>query len=461
MTSKRNGYALVTEGEKFEWLGTGKTTLTAGKSLAITYGVSTTVDASLSTKFSMGISTSVSLDMSAKVERSDGISFTKGSVMSSSRTGGFAHEDSYAGTVGAAKDASSITFTKLKTALWVLLGIQTAVVMGLVVKVFKVQADNEFVLEDVYTTENGDFRMSDVSMILTTLSSVCTVILTALTKVCKTVESNTPEAALTMDAKSGVFLGMNLNSKMAGMTMDSAAINLAIGKAAPSLPPGPGLQYKKTIGSSTIVGLEGYQGQDDGARLNMSAEGNVLFEGAGVFSTKMKKKLELKGESVLMGTMDGQGGAPGSSISFTSSGASLNAGNNSAITVSQSSASIVAGSFLNVTNSNATLGTSGSSLEVQGTGLNAKVGNKAQLQVDATGVNMGGGALTVLGPAPPMPIALQAQLFKQLAQVIAELVKTQLQNTTTFTVDQTKQQVKQTASKAMNAVREKTQSLIK
>ncbi len=65
MASKRNGYALVTEGEKFEWLGTGKTTLTAGKSLAITYGVSTTVDASLSTKFSMGISTSVSLDIDA------------------------------------------------------------------------------------------------------------------------------------------------------------------------------------------------------------------------------------------------------------------------------------------------------------------------------------------------------------------------------------------------------------
>ena len=74
---------------------------------------------------------------------------------------------------------------------------------------------------------------------------------------------------------------------------------------------------------------------------------------------------------------------------------------------------------------------------------------------------MGGGALTVLGPAPPMPIALQAQLFKQLAQAVAELIKTQLQNTTTFTVDQTKQQVKQTASKAMIAVREKTQSLIK
>ena len=82
MAKVRKGLADVTDGEKWEWLGSGKTSFTGERKLDMSYGISTTIEASLASKLSVGISTSVAMEAAVKAEFGAGLSYTKGEALS-------------------------------------------------------------------------------------------------------------------------------------------------------------------------------------------------------------------------------------------------------------------------------------------------------------------------------------------------------------------------------------------
>ncbi|NLY28679.1 MAG: hypothetical protein GX049_14255 [Alcaligenaceae bacterium] len=267
----RQGIAEVSEGEKWEWYGSGKTSFAGTRKLELNYSVATTIDAGISSKLTVGASSSVAWDNSIKAEFGASMKYSASKTIEFKRSAGFSHQDAYAGTVGA--DAvHNLNIRKVSIALKIVLSIQTVLVLALLGTVAGVQIKNQDKVVDVYTGKENGLSLNVIASITTAITTVLSILTIYWAKNKSFLEKNNPAAAVTLDAAQGVFMGMNRSGTLAGLTMNTKAIDLAIA-------PTGTLNYLKPKGSSSIIGIT----QADtlgtaaagGTRLKLAADGTI------------------------------------------------------------------------------------------------------------------------------------------------------------------------------------------
>lgn len=423
MAKVRKGLADVTDGEKWEWLGSGKTSFTGERKLDMSYGISTTIEASLASKLSVGISTSVAMEAAVKAEFGAGLSYTKGEALSLSQSGDFSYQNSYAGTVGA-DDINKARLKAYTIALGVLLGLQTGTMIGLLGYIAHVQRTTDEEVVEVYS--HAGFPMSMAATIMTIITTVSAALMAFMTKIKSFTENNNPAAALTMDADQGLFLGMNRTGKIAGVTMNPTAVDIGIADAQ-ALPAGAGVAYSKPAGSPSVVGLAGDPGTPDngGTRLQLNASGDILLNGTGAFQVNMVKKAgggdtsaSLRAQSIDLQVTDGTGNNGGSSLALRNNTATLGFDDNNNLQVANDNATLLGGtsatkSQLTLTSSSGILATGGNQVKTSAAAIELKFG-ASTVKLDATGFSIGS-SLQVLQPGAPA--LSSADLQKAVANV--------------------------------------------
>ena len=402
MSTTRKGLADVTDGEKWEWYGSGKTSFSGGRSLSMSYGISSSIEASIASKVSLGISTSVSAQASVQSSLGAGMSYSKDYTLSTSRAGGFSYQNSYASTVGA--DAASKTrLTALTTALHILLGAQTATLIGLMAHVAVVQATAEGPVEEVYS--HPGFPMSSAASIMTAIAAVAAAIMAFMAKIQTFTETNNPAAALTMDADQGAFLGINRQQKIAGITLSETAIDLGIANS--SLVPGtPGVSYQKAANSSTIIGLKGKPGAQGtgGVRMLLKASGDAITTGEGKLILELSKATHIRSQLINLQVTNGTGNNAGGSVNLRSDSASIAINPTSSLLLKPDDITLMGGSkakqsLVKLSSSSGSIATGGNSVTTSTSAVTLQFG-QTNVKLDATGFAVGSD-LTVLAPGAP------------------------------------------------------------
>lgn len=417
MSTTRKGLADVTDGEKWEWYGSGKTSFSGGRSLSMSYGVSSSIEASIASKVSLGISTSVSAQASVQSSLGAGMSYSKDYTLSTSRAGSSSYQNSYASTVGA-DTASKTRLTALTTALHILLGAQTATLIGLMAHVAVVQATAEGPVEEVYS--HPGFPMSSAASIMTAIAAVAAAIMAFMAKIQTFTETNNPAAALTMDADQGAFLGINRQQKIAGITLSETAIDLGIANGKIPGAPGPGVSYKKAGDSTTIVGLDGNPGEktNGGARMQLTATGDVMVTGQGLLNMSTENGAHIQSSLIDIKAMDGTSGMVGGLIDLRLNSASMAIETTNTLTLKPDDVTLMGGSqakqsLVKLSSSSGSLATGGNSVNTSTSAVTLQFG-QTKVKLDATGFAVGSD-LTVL--APGAPGLTSATLQRALADV--------------------------------------------
>ncbi|MER1967061.1 hypothetical protein [Castellaniella sp. GW247-6E4] len=390
------GVAESTEGHKFSWYGDGETKIAANSEFALTYGVKTEVSLGMSTEFSLAAKTEISIG--AKLEANVGYAFEfkKDGALEFAKDGGVHYLDSYAANVGASAGQRA-AIKILSTAAWVLIGLQSALMISYsiaaVAQKVKDPKDEHLYLPD------SKFPMAHLSSILTIATNVGAMLTIAAGRLMDLSETSDPSGVLSMDSTSAVFLGSRpaAGATSAGVTLDATGIELSTANA--------DLRYRKpSPHSSSIIGFQDKPGEQNvaGARLQLNTDGTLQAWGKSLTSTLTESATQKAPTHVLQVT-DGTGADKPSYLRTDDSGTFIQAKADTALYVSSGiGVNAVAGdSFVGLSSAKATIGRDGNNLECGAGAVTLAFGN-TKLTIDATGINLGGGAISIMAPGGPI-----------------------------------------------------------
>lgn len=396
MTEPEHGVAESTEGHKFSWYGDGETKVAANSEFALTYGVKTEVSLGMSTEFSLAAKTEISIG--AKLEASVGYAFEfkKDGALEFAKSGGVHYLDSYVANIGAST-GQRLAIKILSTAAWILIGLQAALMVAYSVAAVAIKVkdpkDEHLYLPD------SKFPMAHLSSMLTIAINLGAMLTIAAGRLMDLSETSDPAGVLSMDATSAVFLGSRpaAGGTSAGVTLDATGIELSTANA--------DLRYQKpSPHSSSIIGFQDKPDAQNvaGARLNLNADGSLQAWGESLTSTVAGSATQ-KAQTHVLQVTDGTGADQPSFLRTNEGGTYIHANTDNALFVSSAiGVNAIAGdSFLGVGASKATIGRDGNTLECSAGAVTLAFGN-TKLTIDATGINLGGGAISIMAPGGPI-----------------------------------------------------------
>jgi hypothetical protein len=464
--SVRQGIAQVSKGEAWEWYGGGKTSVSADRDLAVSYGVKTSVHVGIDSSLSIALSTEIAIAGKLSASFGDDLKYSKGNSWDLSSSGDFNYQDSYAGTVGA-DAASRLTMGRVRTAMNVLVVVQAALAVSMATYATVIQSTKSEEVNEVYFSEKNSFPLSAVASIFTIVSALAGVIMVFMGRTKSFSENSKPTAALTMDAASGLFLGSRVengvNIVSAGVKLDDNGIDLGTA--------GKDLTYQKGGKSQSIVGFTGSAGSqaDGGSRLTLGKDGTIsvaaqtlavaLLKPAGGADTAV----QLGAQSHQIQVTDGDGNPQPARLSIDSTTSLLEHDGNSALTLKSDSAQLLGGSgagssLVSLSSSKGSLATGGTNVETSAQSLKLTFGSNT-LKIDASGFSMNADFKVT---SPGAPVLSSPDIQKAIANLtqLQQKQDTQMRiNKNLRAANQKQRQVAQTLQKQIIQLRETAKAL--
>lgn len=407
--SVRKGIAEVTEGEKWNWYGSGKVEMSCSRSVEIAYGVKTSIEAAVSNTMKLGLETTVFVGGEVSASFAQKLEYSKGTSTEVAREGEFDFQDSYAGTVGA--DAvTSARMTALKVAIGVMVGLQAATALSLIITMAAVQSDNEEAVTEVYTSSTGGFPLSGIASIVTLITGLTAAVGLFMARFCSLSKSADPTVAFTMDNDRGAFLGVKTaTSQTGGITIAGNLLDLSVSSG--------NLGYNKPAGASTIVGFTNQAGTTgtNGVRFSMTGDGytdvrsrTFTVQTVKTGGTGSDPSVSLESKTLALQVTDDTGNLEGAKLSLNVDNVLLQRDANNALALSNSSAGLIGGSAamqssVKLTASEATLAGGGSTVVASNTKVELTFG-ATKFTLDPSGAKINSD-LQILSPGAPGGIA--------------------------------------------------------
>lgn len=441
MTEPAHGVAESTEGHKFSWYGDGETKVAANSEFALTYGVKTEVSLGISTEFSLAAKTEIALG--AKLEASVGYAFEfkRDGALEFAGSGGVHYLNAYAANVGAST-AQRLAINSLSTAAWILIGLQAALMVSCSVAALTIKVKNP--KDEHLYLPDSKFPMAHLSSMLTITINLGAMLTIAAGRLMNLSETSDPAGVLSMDATSAVFLGSRpaAGDTSAGVTLDATGIELSTAKA--------DLRYQKpSPHSSSIIG---FQDKPDarnvaGSRLNLNTDGSLQVWGESL-TTNVTDSATQKAQTHLLQVTDAAGADQPSHLRTNENGTYIQAkaGTNLSVNTAIGVSAKTGDSFVNLKTASATIGRDGNTLQCSADAVTLAFGG-TKLTIDATGINLGGGAISIMAPGGPITSVDLANLKMDSSQQEA----LQRQHATRLSVHNAKLQA---LSKAVRKVNE-------
>ena len=386
------GMGLFTAGNYKTWIGQGKTEVVAASNYTLTYGVKTSLFLGMTNDFTIGAKSTFFHGTSFDAKKGTAFEISKASVLRVGGEGGFHYSDHHFASVGSSR-AQKLLIEKARSAAWLLIDIQTVSMTALAASalVFKVDELENAGKADPHSSKDVFGYVASIATILTSLAVMLGILNKRFNRYCKT---DTPVGLLSMQsaATGSVFLGTRDSSgrSSAGVAMNRTGIELSTAD--------DDLEYRKA-GTATIgFKKKPNAGPVGGARLKLNAKGNIEAWGKDMAIT-LKGDATHKARKHNLVITDDQGGETDSHLRMDATGAAIQATNTTGFFTDKNIGSCIAAdtSSVLVSEDLCLLKHGDSTLCLEDRKVTLDLGG-TEIKIDPTGINLGGGALTIMAP---------------------------------------------------------------
>lgn len=432
------GIVNISDGESFSWFAGGKTEMSVKNNLEVIYGTSTSVAIGLKNEFWLGHTSEISIG--SKIDVSVGPSFT---LSEATELDSKEHDDahymtSWTSTIGASP-TQILAMKKLRYAAFVLVGLQTALMMAAAITAtVRMKEDPE--AEELVSPGVG-VTLTVLPQLAAIGAGITAAVLACMKKWGSLKDMGDPAAALTMDADGGIFLGTRKasvpNTYTAGVLINETGVQI---NAAQN-----DLGYDQPAESDSIIGFTQDADSQNGTRVEFANDGGTRIYGKSMrvalkASAGKALNVALAEEHHLKVTGSNSLTPTDAGVSVSSDGVLLKRDATTAISAQNGSVNAIVGgangSAMRLTPTGASLSSGMNFMSVDNSGVYLRFGSNT-FQISQLAITLCSN-LTVLGGGAAGP-------FTGLADAIRDITTLSTALTATYTAEQVNQTAFDTA----------------
>lgn len=439
--------ANVSNGVAFNWFAGGKTEMSVKNNLEVVYGITTSVAMGMKSEFFFGHASEITLGTKVGVSRGPEFAIYEASESNSKACDSAHYMEAFTSSVGASP-TQILLMEKLRRVTFILVDLQTALMIS-----SAAMATNRLSKDP----ESKDLFSPSVGLTMTVLPQIATIgaaLIGAVVAVKKKwgslKETDTPGAAITLDADGGVFLGarkVGVDTRTAGVLVNQDGVQINAAKV--------DLQYNQPAKSESFIGFsqDADNGNNGGTRAEFANDGWTRLYGKGMHvalkaSAGKAMNVALAEEHHLKVTGSGNLNPTGAGIGISNDGVLLKRDANTAISAQDGSINAIVGggggSALRLTPDSASLNSGLNFISVDNQGVYLHFGGNT-FQINQVRISLCNN-LTVLGGAAGAPFTGMADAIRD----ITALSTSQQASYTASTADHTTFDASRRLSKQSN-----------
>ncbi len=421
--AESSGIVNISDGKSFSWFAEGKTEMSVKNNLEIVYGTATSVAIGMKNEFFLGHASEVTIGSKIGVSLGPEFTLTESSQLDSKETDSSHYMTAFTSTVGASP-TQILAMKKLRYLAFVLVGAQTALMIAsAIMATVRLKQDPES--KELYSPGVG-ITMTVLPQIAAVGTGLIVALLAFKKKWGSLKDMGSPAAALSLDVDGGVFLGSRKTlptaSHTAGVLINETGVQISTAKT--------DLTYSQPTGSESIIGFSLDADNHGGTRVEFGNDGGTrLFGETMTVALKGSNKavnLALAEEHLLKVTSSNSLTPTLAGVGISKDGILLQRDATTAISAQDGSVNAIvggaAGSALRLTSSGASLSNGQNFVSVDAQGVYLRFGG-ATMKVNSTSLDLSGN-LTVLVGSPPGPFTGLADAIRDIGTLNTALQAT-------------------------------------
>lgn len=425
-----DGKTEYTSKEVQSWIGGGETKVVAQSSASLTYGAKTDISVSVSSSIAVGVKTALSLGIGLEVSYSMSYAIKKDLFLTFAKDNNAFYTDSSVIAVGEADPLAKGKQNTLKIATWILIVAQSASAIAFAtIAVEQLHHKNQLDKKNKELADQGKEQVKDtgfyrtfplgyISSCIAIATSLSAFLVLLVVRLKKSNEQASPNAVLSLDKTSSAFLGIQPfgTRATAGATFNAEGVELSASKR--------NMGFIKAPGAPSILGFRNKPSGAQsvrGARLKLGADGNINTWGKDL-------SLQATGPATYQAashTLDIAGAQPNNRLLLNKNVARLRVNDDAFVSVKGAGEVHAKGgstSFVKLKGKSAVLSSNGAEVTLSAKAASLAYG-KTKVEIDATGIKIGGGALTIFAPGGPITSSELASIIADTTKLKAEVLK--------------------------------------